>query len=97
MSAWRDEEEFSIGGFEDLIPETMFIKIYVDVRRYGKKVTIIDGFDPKLVDLEEIAKMLKKKVAAGGTVKNGRIEIQGDHREKIAKILEDMGYTVEVL
>lgn len=78
--------------------DTMAVKITVDKRRYGKNVTIIDGIDPKMEDLEEIAKQLKRKVASGGTVKDGRtIELQGDHRSTVRKYLESIGFKTEVM
>ncbi len=77
--------------------DTMAVKITVDKRRYGKNVTLIDGIDPKMEDLEEIAKQLKRKVASGGTVKDGRtIELQGDHRSTVRKYLESIGFKTEV-
>ncbi len=84
-------------AWEEISKEQQVIKIYTDRRRYGKMVTIIEGFNEKDVDLKELAKSLKKKVASGGTVKDGRIELQGDQREKARKFLEDMGYTVEII
>lgn len=84
-------------AWEEISKEQQVIKIYTDKRRYGKTVTIIEGFDPKDVDLKEMAKSLKRKVATGGTVKDGRIELQGDQREKVKRFLEDMGYMVEIL
>ncbi|PYB67715.1 MULTISPECIES: translation initiation factor [unclassified Thermoplasma] len=77
--------------------ETQAVKIMVDKRRYGKFVTIIEGIDPKTEDIEKIAKELKKKVASGGTVKEGKIiELQGDHRQEVKKYLEDMGFKASV-
>lgn len=60
-------------------------------------MTIIEGFDPKDVDLKDMARALRKKTASGGTVKDGRIELQGDQREKARKFLESQGYTVEII
>ena len=83
--------------WEGFTRESQVVKIAVDKRRYGKTVTIIDGIDPKAEDLYEIAKSLKKKVASGGTVKDGKtIELQGDHRETARKLLEDLGFNTEV-
>ncbi len=84
-------------AWEEISKEQQVIKIRTDKRRYGKTVTIIEGFDPKDVDLKEMAKALKRKVATGGTAKDGRIELQGDQREKVKKFLESMGYTVEII
>jgi translation initiation factor 1 len=43
--------------------------------------------------LKKLAKELKSKLATGGTVKNGRIELQGDHRERVKELLAEMGYS----
>lgn len=63
--------------------------------RRGKGVTTV--FDlPLTVDgMKELAATLKGKCGTGGTVKDARIEIQGDHRETIAAVLEEMGYKVK--
>ncbi len=57
-------------------------------------MTIIEGIS-KDMNPEEILRKLKKKLACGGTYKNGRLELQGDHREKIKKLLQDIGFTEE--
>jgi translation initiation factor 1 len=45
--------------------------------------------------LLELAAKLKQRCETGGTVKDGRIEIQGDQRERLVAVLEDMGYRVK--
>ncbi|MCL4345336.1 MAG: translation initiation factor [Candidatus Thermoplasmatota archaeon] len=78
--------------------DTQAVRITVDKRRYGKNVTIIEGIDPKSENIDDIAKTLKKKVASGGTVKDGKtIELQGDHRDSVKKYLEEMGFRTEVV
>ncbi len=74
---------------QQLEAESQVIKIKVEKRKVGRVVTVIEGIDSKMFDLKKLASYLKSKLAAGGTVKNGRIEIQGDHRHKIKKILVD--------
>lgn len=80
---------------EQLSMEQQIIKIKLEKRRYGKEVTIIEGIDPKQFDLKKLASELKSKLATGGTYKNGRIELQGDHRHRVRKILEEMGFPPE--
>ncbi len=82
---------------EEIAKEQQNIRIYTDKRRYGKTMTIIEGFDPGDIHVEELARTLKTRCAAGGTVKDGKIELQGDHKKKVQKVLEEMGYKVEVL
>ena len=81
---------------EEIAREQQRIKIYSDRRRYGKMVTIVEGIDAADIDIEDLAKRLKTKCAAGGTVKAGRIELQGEHKKKVKLALEDIGFTVEV-
>ena len=82
---------------EEIAREQQNIRILIDKRRYGKMVTIIDGIDQGDIDLEELAKKLKTKCASGGTVKDGRIELQGDHKKKVKKALEEIGFKVETV
>ncbi len=82
---------------DEIARETQVIKIELDKRRYGKFVTIVSGFDTKAEDIYELAKTLKKKTAAGGTVKDNKIELQGDQRDRVKKVLEEMGFRVEVI
>lgn len=68
-------------------------KIMLDKKgRKGKSVTIVDGLAVNPQHLADIAKQLKQFLGTGGTAKQGRIEIQGDHRNKIAEKLEALGF-----
>jgi predicted translation initiation factor SUI1 len=60
--------------------------------RRGKGVTIITDLPLNEHDLTELAAKLKQRLGTGGTVKDGRIEIQGDHRDRIIAELEGLGY-----
>ncbi len=80
---------------EQLAKEQQMIKIRLERRKFGKEVTIIEGIDEKEVNLKKLASQLKSKLATGGTAKNGRIELQGDHRHRVKKILVDMGFPDE--
>ncbi len=63
--------------------------------RKGKGVTVVTGVPLQGVDLADLAKQLKNKCGAGGTVKNGIIEIQGDHRDRVVAELQQRGWTVK--
>lgn len=86
--------EKELGLDDALAVESSRVRIRVDNRRYGKSVTLVDGFDPG-VDLASVAKELKQGIGTGGTVKEATIELQGDQRNKVRERLEKMGYVVE--
>ncbi|HEY5228064.1 MAG TPA: translation initiation factor [Opitutaceae bacterium] len=61
--------------------------------RGGKTVTVVDGFTGiGLPEKENLAKKIRGACGCGGTVKEGRIEIQGDQRETVARILAEAGF-----
>ncbi len=60
--------------------------------RKGKGVTLISGLPVDAKALQKLAKQLKRKCGAGGTVKDGVIEIQGEHRDTLIKALQGLGY-----
>jgi translation initiation factor 1 len=64
--------------------------------RGGKAVTLVKNLRLSPADMKALAKKLKAACGSGGTVKNNIIEIQGEHREKIAVALERMGYKVKI-
>ena len=63
-------------------------------QRGGKTVTVVRGLPPR--DVDAVASDLKRHCGAGGSAKNGAVEIQGDHREKIAERLRAQGYVVKL-
>lgn len=60
--------------------------------RGGKQVTVIMDLQLNPEELKKLGKQLKQKCGSGGAVKDGSIEIQGDHRQQIAEELQKMGY-----
>ena len=64
-------------------------------QRRGKRVTLISGLVLAEADMEALAKALKTRCGSGGTVKDGHIEIQGDHRDVVQAELEALGYHVK--
>lgn len=64
-------------------------------QRGGKTVTVISGVIASTVELAALAQQLKKLCGSGGSVKEGAIEIQGDHCDKILAKLTALGYKVK--
>ncbi|HWQ13773.1 MAG TPA: translation initiation factor [Roseiflexaceae bacterium] len=64
-------------------------------RRAGKTVTVIAGLRHDPATLEALLRTLKQQCGAGGAVKGGELEIQGDHRERVAAALAALGYWVK--
>jgi translation initiation factor 1 len=77
---------------EEIARESQEIRITIDKRRYGKVMTIVDGINPADVDLDKLTKELKAKCACGGTLKEGRVELQGEHRKRVVEVLKEMGF-----
>jgi translation initiation factor 1 len=63
--------------------------------RKGKGVTLVKGLALDAVALAQLGKQLKAACGSGGTVKNGVIEIQGDHCERVIETLKKQGWTVK--
>lgn len=78
---------------EDLARAEQTLTVRVERRRYDKPVTVVEGFEGDAV-LDDLASTLKKRLGTGGTVKEGHVELQGDHRERAADLLRDEGYDV---
>jgi len=71
------------------------VHISLDMKgRKGKSVTIISGLQHNPATMKDIARILKEHCGAGGTVKNGVIELQGDQRSRVSEKLQKMNYII---
>lgn len=70
--------------------EAIKIKIYTTTRKYRKPITVIEGVDKK--SGKSLSKDLKRKLACGGTFKEGRIELQGNHKARVKNLLIGLGF-----
>jgi len=81
---------------QTLPPEKQRLIVTIDRRqRAGKQVTLVKGFVGSSEDLAALGKTLKVKCGVGGTAKDGEITVQGDLRDKVVKLLLDMGYNAK--
>ena len=80
--------------WEDLAKSEQKITVSTVSRRYGKITTLVSGFD-KSIDLKKTAKSLKEALACGGTVKDGVIELQGNHKKQVRQVLVKLGFPDE--
>jgi len=73
------------------------VRISADRRnRRGKTVTVVTGVPGSAGDVEKLGSSLRRLCGAGGTCRDGIIEIQGDHRQLIKATLEEAGYRVKL-
>ena len=78
---------------ETIAKESQKIFVYIERKKFNKNYTIVEGIDKKEIDLKDLAKKLKSELACGGTIKDGKIELQGEHKQKTKNILIKYGFT----
>lgn len=91
-------------GFDDILAELdreeARIRVRMEMRRFGKPTTVVEGLKMSEKDLQELGTKMKKVLATGGTVKDGIIILQGDHRDRCMEILVKQGFaesSIEVI
>ncbi|MBM3233154.1 stress response translation initiation inhibitor YciH [Candidatus Pacearchaeota archaeon] len=80
--------------FDEIAKGEQKITVSTVARRYGKIITLVSGFD-KNFDIKGTAKHLKEKLACGGTIKDGVIELQGNHKKQVRPVLVKLGFPEE--
>jgi translation initiation factor 1 len=75
---------------QEIAEKQQEITIRTEKRRFGKMITLVRGLEG--IDMENMLKKLKGGLACGGTIKNGEIELQGNHKNKIRKVLLEEGF-----
>ena len=88
---------------EVIAKETQQVRVYINKKKFKKDYTIIEGIDKKEINVKELAKKLKSFFACGGTIKEGVIELQGNHirldkdKEKFKETLIRMGFAPDTI
>jgi len=91
------KQAVSVQNATSLPPHQQTIYLHRDSKgRGGKTVTLVKKLVLSEEDMKELAKKLKQVCGSGGTIKEDMIEIQGEHREKIAEALIKLGYQVKI-
>ncbi|MFH1511160.1 MAG: stress response translation initiation inhibitor YciH [Candidatus Woesearchaeota archaeon] len=82
---------------ETIAKESQKIVVRSIQKKFGKTYTLVEGMDAKEIDLKELMKKLKNQFACGGTVKEGIIELQGQHKAMVRKALVQVGFASETI
>ncbi|MFT3890565.1 MAG: hypothetical protein QM730_02935 [Anaerolineales bacterium] len=91
------KKEQKAAGTKSLPPQQQTAYLHRDSKgRGGKSVTLIKNLTLSEDDMKSLAKRIKQDCGVGGTVKDGMIEIQSEQRERIAEILQKLGYKIKI-
>jgi len=82
---------------ESIAKESQQITIMLVKKKFGKKNTVVEGIDTKQIDLKDLTKKLKNMLACGGTFKDGKVELQGEHISKVREELIKLGFPPETI
>lgn len=82
-------------ALSDLAPAEQTVRIALDSRAgHGKTLTVVSGLVLTGRSLDKLAKQLKQSCGTGGTVRGATIELQGDHRDRLARLLAQKGFRI---
>jgi translation initiation factor 1 len=82
---------------ESIAKESQQIIIKTVKKKFGKKNTVVEGIDTKQIDIKDLTKKLKNMLACGGTSKDNKVELQGDHRFKVRDEMIKLGFPPETI
>lgn len=89
-----------VGSMEEILKELdaekAQITISTEIRRFNKPVTVVQGLQDNK-DAPMITKNLKNKIGTGGTFKEGKIMLQGNHKDEVAKLLIAFGFDEKII
>lgn len=79
----------------DVPPEKQTLKVRVEKRKRGKLVTVVAGFSCSNEQLQSTLSRLQTQCGAGGCVAESKLELQGDHTERLPTLLRSFGYRIK--
>ena len=82
---------------EAIAKESQKITIALEKKKFRKEYTIVHGIDTSEIDIKDLGKKLKNKLACGGTTKGGIIELQGNHLKETREFLVSQGFAPETI
>ncbi|MBO0887980.1 stress response translation initiation inhibitor YciH [Candidatus Bathyarchaeota archaeon] len=89
-------EDFGFdAALKELDKSETHLVVRVEFRRWGKPVTVVQGLPKTGRSLDQVAHVLKGRLATGGTAKEGVIMLQGDHRARIKDELVKLGFQAD--
>ena len=86
-----------LGVWENIAKENQEIRLFTIKKKFGKVNTVVEGLDGKQIDIRDLGKKLKNTLACGGTAKEGKIELQGNHKHKVKQELIRLGYPEDTI
>ena len=86
-----------LGVWDDIVKEQQRITVSIEKKKFRKEYTVIEGLDDKQIDVKDLAKKLKHKFACGGTAKDGKIELQGNHLQSVIDALVAEGFAADTI
>jgi translation initiation factor 1 len=93
---WPQKQCRCSSGFGEPVPEKIVARLRIEkAGRRGKTVTVVESLPRNADFLKQLAAELKRACGTGGTTADDRVELQGDHREKIRGLLAAKGWTVK--
>lgn len=96
VCGWPERECRCSRSFDEPVPVRITARLRVEkAGRGGKTVTVIDGLPRNGAFLKDVARELRGACGTGGTVRDGCVELQGDHRERLRALLAQRGWTVK--
>jgi translation initiation factor 1 len=94
--SWPERDCRCSTRLEETVPSKVTAVLRLETKgRAGKSVTVVDGLPRNSAFLDGLAKALKTSLGTGGAVRDGAVEIQGDHRERLRTLLSGRGFAVK--